>query len=95
MAVHFLSTTLTFNRPGVGTWRVNFAKPIISAGANIQGFDIGFAPDDHELRTLSIKVQNVEWSGTEVIGEVVFLLQDDSDHEGKGTITVGVAAELE
>lgn len=75
-----------------------FDGPIISFGAAIAGWELGYTSDDHHLRRMQVAVSNASIDpsdSSKVTVEVSLAINDkNSDDRWSGSVDVLVAAEV-
>lgn len=93
--------TFYFDAPGSLSQTFSFTNTIQDFGAALQGFELTYGEDDHEIQTAQSSITNVSLSTdqTQVTVEATLRLNDndgaaESTSIGKGLIDVVVFADL-
>ena len=97
MALEIASKTFTFSTNGSQSYTHDFKRPVRSAGAALQGFDVQYSDNvDHHVEQIDMTIKNVEIvDTTKVEIEVDFLLRDEGNHRGKGSLKATIMADVE
>ena len=90
-----------FTEPGIQDHTFTFSSRIKDYGAALQGFDLNYGEDDHEVQALGAEITNVELRNeeTELYVEVKLTLHDHDKaigggHKGQGQIDIVAFADV-
>lgn len=93
--------TFYFSAPGILSQTFSFTNTIQDFGAALQGFELTYGEDDHEIQTAGAEITNVSLSTdqTQVTVEATLTLHDhdsvgETENVGKGLIDVIVLVDL-
>lgn len=95
------SQNLNFTEPGVQEYTFEFSNTVRDYGVALQGFDLNYGEDDHEVQALGAEILDVELDqeGTKLKVEVKLTLHDHDKavgggHEGQGQIDIVAFADV-